>query len=609
LKTVIILSGVKYHSTKQRPQHMAVYFAKKGYRVIYIGLPEEEVILDIDEFNLITTDRILDSYSKQTDEGIYILKRILNSNKEENAGLDELLEKLERHFTPEKVTFIVAFPDWVKYLNRVTSRCKLIYDCIDDWESFVTDLDWGYQQEFIHNERKIAGIADLVITSAKSLYLKMAHFNNNVYYLPNGVWNADYKKRKIYNKKPKDMEKIREPIVFFMGAIAGWVDTNLIKYIAEKRPEYSFVFVGSEVKQKLPKRSNIYFLGHKKYEELPSYLQQAKVAIIPFKINKLTAAVTPLKFYEYLSSGTPVVTTMMPDLLELKGSKVATNYQQFLNYIDEFINMGDMQYLEIKKEALSTSLDYDWEILLEPVSRYIDYNEVINISTNEFVHNTIQVYKKYKENILIQNELIQLYNFIGEYNKSLEIILNIPSLNIDGFELDYNQVALAHLKNGNYEIAKSLVLQNIETKKQYRLLKKYYNSLINSNNILILEILILKLCGKHIEALKKIENFKNKDSPILLGILSGLYMDIGEYSVAFNYAIAALNNSCNLNINEILDPYVISALINECIKENNFDLAERLAFSLLNVDEELDKQAYDILGNIYLMKYSRETLS
>ncbi|HZG71732.1 MAG TPA: glycosyltransferase [Chondromyces sp.] len=602
MKTIIILSGVKYNSTKQRPHHMASFFAKKGYRVIYISLVGESKVINEQELNNIYVDSLLEKYSWRTEDGIFVLKRILKSKEKVNDGLEDLLGKLEDYFKPKDVTFIVAFPDWMEFLNRISNECKLIYDCMDDWESFVSDLNWGYTQKMIQNERKLASTADLVIASARRLYTKMSLLNEKVYYLPNGVWNSDYYPKFNIHIIPQDIGSINKPIVFFMGAIAGWVDTKLIKFLAESRPNYSFVFIGSRVKEELPKIPNVYFLGHKKYEELPFYLSQARVAIIPFKVNKLTAAVTPLKFYEYLSSSTPVITTIMPDLLGLPGSKTALNYEEFLNYVDNYVNMERNEYELETRKAISTSKEFDWNILLEPLCSFIEERDFRIPVKNEFINTTIKIYENYKQNDLIKNELLTLYNSQSQYDLSCKLI-QFKDIKYGNPYIDYINMALAYIKENQLENA--IILLKLYVKSS-NLLTVYLDSLIKEKSKKIfLEIFLLKLSGNIYEALRLTDDLLlvNKTDSKLLGMLCGLYLDLGEYDIALHYAIDALNNRGYLRLEEVLDITCITFLINYLLKQKNYELAKETALSLMKINKEWEEKAVELLSDIYLSKH------
>jgi len=605
MKTIIMLSGVPYrYSLKQRPHHMAIYFAQRGYRIVYLGL--SEINRNLSELHRNGSGDLLDRFFERTDEGIYILKKIETKiDLHPEFGFDDLLQQLEIYFSPKDVVFIVSFPDWIQYLTKVSNKSKIVYDCLDDWESFVSDLDLGYSEMTIQNERKLASLADLIIVSARSLYVKMAKFNERLYYLPNGVWNADFEKSGDISETPIDIRNIQKPIVFFMGAIAGWVDIDLIKYLADARRDYSFVFVGDEIQVKLPALPNIYFLGRKKYEELPLYLKEARVAIIPFKVNKLTAAVTPLKFYEYLSSSTPVVTTMMPDLIGLHGSRMARNYEDFLDHLDAYVLMDHDQYQLEANRASETSKRFEWAKLLEPLCSFIDGKDFTTLPKSEFLNEMINTYQTFKEQDYIQNELIVLYNSTGQYQLSCSLFNKDENME-ERHYIDYSQLSLAYFKQGDIEFSVYLLKKYFSNSKNH-FFEVYVDSIINDKNMIIfLELFLLKICGFIYEALKKSDELYPdwKENPKFLGLLCGLYTDLGEYDLAFRYAIEALEVGEGYAYEEIFDFYSLTCLIRQLTIQKNYDAAENIALSLTKVSPKWEEKVIKILADIYFIRES-----
>jgi glycosyltransferase involved in cell wall biosynthesis len=98
--------------------------------------------------------------------------------------------------------------------------------------------------------------------------------------------------------------------------LAEWIDYDLLAFAADSLPDFRFVFIGPNYDESMDGkpvfgRPNVSWLGPKEYDELPSYLQAFSVATIPFVLNDVTHAVSPVKLHEYLAGGKPVVTTAM----------------------------------------------------------------------------------------------------------------------------------------------------------------------------------------------------------------------------------------------------------------------------------------------------------
>lgn len=432
----------------------------------------------------------------------------------------------------------------------------------------------------------------------------MSYYNKNVYYLPNGVWNKDYLNTvKESSETPVDLISMKKPIVFFMGAIAEWVDINLIDYLAKSRPEYSFVFVGTK-RVKVPDYCNVFFLGSKDYSLLPSYLTKSNVAIIPFKVNNLTASVTPLKLYEYLSSGTPVVSTVMPDIIGLPGLRVAENYQQFLEYIDYYVSLNKKEYEIESQKAINTAKNFDWNKLLEPISNYIESGN-LNLESNEaFLQKAIDNYKSLESSPLIKNELLGFYCVLEKYMDALELFNDFNDNELK--KIDCEKLALASAMLGDFSKAVEL-LKKYFYKNDYNLYTTYLDSLLKEDNKEeLLKIFLLKLSGNTYGALNIADSLiKNSNPPKLLGLLAGLYLDIGEYEISFQIAVDIIAKERKYNIEELFDYKMIEHIVYSLTKFQQFDIAEEIALSLMKNNKEWEEKATQLLSDVYIDKHMK----
>lgn len=147
----------------------------------------------------------------------------------------------------------------------------------------------------------------------------------------------------------------------YYGALASWFDYNLIKHLAKQRPQYNIALFGIKYDDSLDKSginnfSNIFFLGSRNYSVLQNYASKFSVCIIPFLINSITKATSPVKLFEYMALKKPIVTTAMTECKKYKSVFISNNYNEFIKLIDNCINLKDEIYFKLlTKEALQNT--------------------------------------------------------------------------------------------------------------------------------------------------------------------------------------------------------------------------------------------------------------
>jgi polysaccharide pyruvyl transferase CsaB len=274
----------------QRPQQMALAFARLGYVVLY-GL---------------------DDASGECDMGLHEVSPRVYLTKIPAEAAD-LLKAIPN---PIAVCYVYNF-QWTKRLEKPA----VIFEHIDELEVFETSYALGALRSWY---AEVVEDADLVAASARTLLAKIRNTRPDAVLCPNGV---DYRFFADVGSgdPPADIAPlIGRPIIGYYGAIAEWLDFSLIARAASELAEYEFIFIGplyaDSVSSRLEvfERPNVHWLGPKPYQELPAYLHAFDVATIPFLVNEVTHAVSPVKLFEYMAGGCPVVT---PDLHECASMK------------------------------------------------------------------------------------------------------------------------------------------------------------------------------------------------------------------------------------------------------------------------------------------------
>jgi glycosyltransferase involved in cell wall biosynthesis len=149
------------------------------------------------------------------------------------------------------------------------------------------------------------------------------------------------------------------------------VDLDLLNYIIKKMKNFSFVFIGP-VREKLPFKedNNVYLLGKKSYEELPDYINQMDVCLLPYKQDKHMQSANPIIMYEYLSLGKPVVSTFFPEVEKLKEIIFIANSKEDYAVILKRVMAEENEGLKIKRRE--TALLYSWDTLMGTVESVMD---------------------------------------------------------------------------------------------------------------------------------------------------------------------------------------------------------------------------------------------
>ncbi len=188
-----------------------------------------------------------------------------------------------------------------------------VFDAIDNWA--VHPSYQAYRERLLQNYRAIDRRADVIFTVSKNLNALFPTCRR-MCWIPNGVDIEHYEKQREIKVANYELGQIPKPIIGYVGVIQNRFDISLAQYLAQNNPNFSFVYIGpiwAEIKQeffsRLGKYKNVFTLGPKSYELIPWYIHDFDAAIVPHKINDLTQSMNPMKIYEYLACGKPVIST------------------------------------------------------------------------------------------------------------------------------------------------------------------------------------------------------------------------------------------------------------------------------------------------------------
>jgi hypothetical protein len=175
---------------------------------------------------------------------------------------------------------------------RKSVDARIVYDCMDDWRNWTAEpriSDFSLQEE-----HALAKECDVLVATSAALHDRIqAESGRSALRLRNGAdfdFFQDAQDNSLLGSTPR-------PIIGYYGAIADWVDVDLMTDLAQMRPRYSFVIIGEVHAQdvsRLAQMPNVQMLGERNYTLIPSYLRHFDACLFPFKQNRLTNAVDPV---------------------------------------------------------------------------------------------------------------------------------------------------------------------------------------------------------------------------------------------------------------------------------------------------------------------------
>jgi len=254
-------------------------------------------------------------------------------------------------------------PALVGALDRLPSGL-VVYDCLDAVAAFRP-----HQPEVEAAEAALAARADLVLATTRELEARMRRHNARTVLVPNAADFEHFAREIAPAEIPADLRALPRPVVGYVGEVASWLDTGLVNGLAARHPAWSIALIGpatAEARRTLT-APNVHLLGRRPYADLPRYLAGFDCCLIPFRACPLTAAVSPVKLYEYLAAGRPVVSTPLPSVLPFAGAVLVAAGRRFLEAVDEAVaGAGDAAAAAARRRRVHT---HTWD---QRVARILD---------------------------------------------------------------------------------------------------------------------------------------------------------------------------------------------------------------------------------------------
>lgn len=314
---VFVLSIIDWDFRTQRPQHIARALSR-NHRVFYV-----EMHLSIDGLQF-----------RKVEDRVFVVRLPMNGPghiqpytgqpdiEQQRKWLEAFYAMCNSVSATSNKCVIVQHPFWWQLARHLTPDFQLLFDCMDDISGFSNTTDFLLTLE----EGLVSG-CDRLVVSSQRLYEKLGKRQK-----PSLIRNAgevghfkssltDEKSASALNPTVRISDGAQKIRIGYVGAIAEWFDSQMVKDAALQNPEFDFHLCGAVTvpeAEKLDELPNVRMYGEIPYDDVPSFIRGMDVMIIPFRLLPIIEACDPVKFYEYSAAAKPTISTRLPELNRAK---------------------------------------------------------------------------------------------------------------------------------------------------------------------------------------------------------------------------------------------------------------------------------------------------
>jgi glycosyltransferase involved in cell wall biosynthesis len=282
-----------------------------------------------------------------------------------------LLTRTARGVGMDRPILYVWHPSFFDVIGHLDERL-VVYHCYDEYSAFS-----GSDRAAVEDaEARVLEAADVVLTVSEGLYARKRVRNPNTHLVRNGV---DYPlfaaAQDPGTPVAEELRELPRPIIGCVTRIVPeYFDAALLRTVFVARPEWSLVVVGPECSaspalSQLKALPNVHMIGRRQLTELPSYLKAFDACLIPYVLAENKRLADPLKLYEYLAAGKPVVSKPIPGLAPFGDVvSVASAASEWIDAIADAVRT-DSPDRTARRQAIARQ--NTWDDRVDAISRLI----------------------------------------------------------------------------------------------------------------------------------------------------------------------------------------------------------------------------------------------
>jgi glycosyltransferase involved in cell wall biosynthesis len=371
---ILCFSSTDWHGVWGSRQQVMLRFSRRGYRVLFVErLAGLEHLLRYPDLRQRKAHRWREGLRSVADNLWIVSLPPLLPGRYYSVTVNRINQWLTARWARcylHKLEFTSPIlwlynPEQEPLIGQFGARLS-VYHCIDEFTAGTT----GRKRRTIAAlEASLLRRVDVVFANSLLTYENKRCFNPYTYRIPSGV-DVEHFAQVLDPKLPPHpaIAAIPHPIAGFIGNITDRLDISFLAQVIKQLPDWQFVFVGQLYPRlvdlsPLTRLSNVHFLGKYPFCEVPSLVKGMDIFLLPYVSDERARYRSPLKLYEYLAAGRPVVSTMHPEVREVSDVvSLVTTPNEFVAKLTSALREDS---LEQQQRRLAVAQQHSWELLVD----------------------------------------------------------------------------------------------------------------------------------------------------------------------------------------------------------------------------------------------------